>query len=74
MKHWTLTLEEDPETKELILPFTDEILEAIGWKEGDVKAVRPKGYKALCAAMKTQKDSSKDGKNSKPPKGTKRQA
>jgi hypothetical protein len=39
-----------------------------GWKEGDVKAVRPKGYKALCAAMKTQKDSSKDGKNSKPSK------
>jgi hypothetical protein len=36
MTSWTVTLEEDPETKELILPFTDEILEAVGWKEGDV--------------------------------------
>lgn len=36
MKHWTITVEEDPKTKELILPFTDKILEAVGWKEGDV--------------------------------------
>jgi hypothetical protein len=33
--HWTITLEEDPETKELILPFTDEILNTVGWKAGD---------------------------------------
>lgn len=33
---WTLTLEEDPETKELILPFTKEILNTVGWKKGDV--------------------------------------
>jgi hypothetical protein len=33
---WTLTLEEDPDTKELILPFTQEILNTVGWKEGDV--------------------------------------
>jgi hypothetical protein len=32
---WTVTLEEDPETKELILPFTDEILNTVGWKAGD---------------------------------------
>jgi len=36
MNRWTITLEEDPETKELILPFTPEILNTIGWKEGDV--------------------------------------
>ena len=36
MKHWTITLQEDPETKELVLPFTEEILEAVGWKQGDV--------------------------------------
>jgi hypothetical protein len=36
MIHWTITLQEDPETKELILPFTEEILEAVGWKPGDV--------------------------------------
>jgi hypothetical protein len=35
MNKWTITLEEDPETKELILPFTDEILETVGWKAGD---------------------------------------
>lgn len=35
-KSWTVTIEEDPETRELILPFSDEILEELGWKEGDV--------------------------------------
>ena len=33
---WILTVEEDPETGDLILPFTDEILAEVGWKEGDV--------------------------------------
>jgi hypothetical protein len=32
---WTITLEEDPETKELVLPFTEEILNTVGWKTGD---------------------------------------
>jgi hypothetical protein len=36
MTHWTITLQEDPETKELVLPFTEEILKAVGWKQGDV--------------------------------------
>ena len=36
MNKWTITVEEDPETKELILPFTDEILETVGWKAGDI--------------------------------------
>ena len=31
-----MTLEEDPDTGDLILPFTNEILEELGWKEGDV--------------------------------------
>ena len=35
-KSWTLTVEQDPETGELVLPFTDEILAELGWKEGDV--------------------------------------
>jgi hypothetical protein len=35
MNKWTLTIEEDPDTKELVLPFTDEILETVGWKSGD---------------------------------------
>jgi len=32
---WTLEIQEDPETGDLILPFTPEILEEAGWKEGD---------------------------------------
>lgn len=36
MNQWTLIVEEDPETGDLILPFTDEILASVGWKEGDV--------------------------------------
>ena len=36
IKSWTVTLEEDPETGELILPFTNEMLEGLGWQEGDV--------------------------------------
>ena len=35
-KSWTVTLEEDPETGDLILPFTEEILKEVGWQEGDV--------------------------------------
>ena len=36
MQSWTITLEEDPDTGDLVLPFTDEILLELGWKEGDV--------------------------------------
>jgi|688.fasta_scaffold2736764_2 hypothetical protein len=36
LKHYTITLQEDPETGELVLPFTEEILIELGWKEGDV--------------------------------------
>lgn len=35
-KIWTVTLEEDPETGELILPFPEDMLEEAGWREGDV--------------------------------------
>ena len=34
-KSWTINLEEDPETGDLILPLNDEILEGTGWKTGD---------------------------------------
>ena len=33
---WTLNVENDPETGELILNFPDELLESLGWQEGDV--------------------------------------
>jgi hypothetical protein len=36
-KTWTINLEEDPETGDLILPLNDDILEGTGWKTGDNK-------------------------------------
>jgi bifunctional DNA-binding transcriptional regulator/antitoxin component of YhaV-PrlF toxin-antitoxin module len=33
--NWVVTVEEDPETGELMLPFSDEMLSSLGWKEGD---------------------------------------
>lgn len=35
MKSWTIAVEEDPETKELVLPLCDEIMEELGWKLDD---------------------------------------
>lgn len=34
--HWIVKLEEDPETKDLILPFTPDMLAQVGWDFGDV--------------------------------------
>jgi hypothetical protein len=50
-----MTIEEDPETKELILPFTDEILEAVGWKEGDVIVWKKKDDKSWSLRKKVDK-------------------
>lgn len=33
---WTVTLEEDPETGDLILPLPEELLKLQGWVEGDI--------------------------------------
>jgi hypothetical protein len=35
MNRWAITVEEDPENGDLILPFTDEILSEVGWQTGD---------------------------------------
>jgi hypothetical protein len=32
---WTITVEEDPDTGDLILPLPADLLEMQGWKEGD---------------------------------------
>ena len=32
---WTIQLIEDPETGDLILPLTSDILNQVGWDEGD---------------------------------------
>lgn len=36
LKNYTVKLEEDPETGELILPLSYELLKELGWQEGDV--------------------------------------
>jgi hypothetical protein len=33
--HWTITLEEDPVTGDLILPFPPDMLAQVGWDFGD---------------------------------------
>jgi hypothetical protein len=38
-----VTLEQDPKTGELILPFTDEMLVDLGWSEGDVLTWHDRG-------------------------------
>ena len=35
MKSWTVVLEEDKETGELVLPLSPEILQEVGWKPED---------------------------------------
>ena len=32
---WTVTVEEEPESGDLILPLPDAVLEQAGWTEGD---------------------------------------
>jgi hypothetical protein len=32
---WTITVEEDPDTGDLILPFPEDFLTQTGWIEGD---------------------------------------
>lgn len=35
MSQWTVTIEEDPDTGDLILPLPQELLDLQMWKEGD---------------------------------------
>ena len=34
-KTWTAQVQEDPETGDAILEFPDEMMDTVGWKEGD---------------------------------------
>ena len=36
MTRWTVTVKEDPETGDLILPLPEELLKLQGWVEGDI--------------------------------------
>lgn len=35
-KRWTVTLEEDPDTGDLMMPFPPEALAQVGWDFGDI--------------------------------------
>lgn len=35
MTQWTITVEEDPENGDAILPLPQEMLDQVGWVEGD---------------------------------------
>jgi hypothetical protein len=35
MTHWTVTLKEDPENGDLIMPIPQDLLDMQNWKEGD---------------------------------------
>ena len=40
---WTVTIEEDPYTGDLILPLPDEVLKLQGWVEGDTLVWKDQG-------------------------------
>jgi len=33
---WTLTIEEDPETGDIMIPFPEDFLTTVGWETGDI--------------------------------------
>ena len=35
MTQWTVTVEEDSETGDIVLPLPQEMLDQVGWVEGD---------------------------------------
>jgi hypothetical protein len=49
---WTVTLEEDPETKELIMPFPPELLATMGWGYGDVLIWKESDYGSFILSKK----------------------
>lgn len=34
--HFEVILQEDPETGDILIPFPDELLSIMGWKEGQI--------------------------------------
>jgi hypothetical protein len=41
--NWTVTVEEDPETGDLMLPLPQDLLDIKGWKEGDTLTWKDEG-------------------------------
>jgi len=51
---YTITIEEDPETGELVLPFSDEMLAQVGWNIGDTLVWKDEGNGSWSLSKKTE--------------------
>jgi hypothetical protein len=49
---WTVTLEEDPDTKELLMPFPPDLLSQMGWDFGDVLIWKDNNDGSYCLTKK----------------------
>jgi hypothetical protein len=61
-KHWTITLEEDPETGELVMPLPDDALQQAGFKEGDILVWKDLGNGSFELRKKVDNQDTKDVK------------
>ena len=50
---WTVTVEEDPETKDLILPLSADMLNQMGWDFGDTIVWEDLGNGSFSLSKKT---------------------
>ena len=53
---WTVHLEEDPDTGDLLLPFPSEMLEQLGWAEGDTLTWTVKTNGSIILSKKAKDD------------------
>ena len=56
MTHWTITLEEDPETGDLIMPFSPDMLAQVGWDFGDTIIWKDEGNGSWSLRKKDEKE------------------
>ena len=52
MTSYTITVEQDPETGDLVLPFTPEMLAQVGWDFGDVIVWTPTDHGSFILTKK----------------------
>jgi formylmethanofuran dehydrogenase subunit D len=53
---WTAHLEEDPDTGDLLLPFPPDMLEQLGWREGDTLTWTVKTNGSIILSKKAKDD------------------
>jgi len=54
MTHWTVKLEEDPETGDAVIKFPEDLLAVTGWQEGDVLSWEDLGNGSWSLTKKTE--------------------